>query len=586
MSHRLDEKDCSDFVVFMPDSEIFYRIDDDKSSLVLEWRAILAWLSTQWELALHLSRKSMNTLVSGLPILLLIWAMTKRNAVPSHIALPFTALMVALIQLFLFQADIRLLGANVVAGVLSVITPISIVAGAILLNRILFFSGAEAVLSQWLKSISTNKVAQLMIIGWAFAFMIEGASGFGTPAAIAAPILVGLGFPAIPVAIFALVMNSVPVSFGAVGTPIWFGLSALPLSEWQLMDISKQTALLNSIAALVIPFVALRFLLSWKEIRQNAVFIVLSVLSCTVPYVLFAQWNYEFPSLIGGAVGLAVNVFLAKKGVGLRADHDSSTTEAPAKMREVAKVFLPFALLILILIITRIPQWGIKDMLNSMSPLWSVQMGMTEFELSHALVFSLNNILGTDVSWQYKSLYVPAMIPFLMVSLICIPLFGMSRSLVSRSFRDTGQRLLLPVLSLIGALVMVKLMMQGSENAPMLLLAQAFSNLLGDYWAYAAALLGGLGSFFSGSATVSNITFGGIQLGIAQEVGLPVTLVLALQSAGAAMGNMVCINNIIAVSTILGIKNQEGFIIKRTIIPMLFYALVAALFAAVSLHLL
>lgn len=525
----------------------------------------------------------MNTLVSGLPILLLIWAMTKRNAVASHIALPLTAIMVALIQLFLFQADVRLLGANTVAGVLSVLTPISIVAGAILLNRILFFSGAEAVLSQWLKSISTNKVAQLMIIGWAFSFMIEGASGFGTPAAIAAPILVGLGFPVVPVAIFALVMNSMPVSFGAVGTPIWFGFSSLSLSELDLLAISSQTSFINGLASLIVPFIALRFLLDWKDIRKNAVFIILSVLSCTLPYVFFAQWNYEFPSLIGGAIGLVCNIFLAKKNIGLRSDVDLNHTGVHIQLSDVVKVFLPFIVLILILIVTRIPQWGIKDVLNNMVPLFTWQLGDTEFEVSKALVFSLNNILGTNVSWQYKSLYVPAMIPFLIVSIMCVPLFNMSHAVVVTSLRDTGQRLWLPTLSLIGALVMVKLMMQGGNSAPMMLLAQAFANLLGDYWGYVAALLGGLGSFFSGSATVSNLTFGGIQLGIAEKVGLPVTLVLALQSAGAAMGNMVCINNIIAVSTILGIKNQEGFIIKRTIIPMMVYALIAALFAAVTL---
>ncbi|MEP7731433.1 L-lactate permease [Marinomonas primoryensis] len=525
----------------------------------------------------------MNTLLSGLPILLLIWVMTKRNAMPSHIALPVTALLIALIQLFLFQADLSLLGANVMAGILSVSTPISIVAGAILLNRMLFFSGAETVLSQWLKGVSTNKVAQLMIIGWAFAFMIEGASGFGTPAAIAAPILVGLGFPIIPVAIFVLVMNSVPVSFGAVGTPIWFGLSGLSLSDVQFIEISQLTALLNSIAALVIPFIALRFLLGWQEIRQNAGFILLSVLCCTIPYVLLAQWNYEFPALIGGAVGLVFSVVLAKKGVGLHSQIDMSLPDKPVKTWEVVKVFLPFVLLIAILIVTRVPQWGVKDLLNTMSPLWTWRFGETEFEVSRALVFSLKSILGTEVSWQYKSLYVPAMIPFLIVSLLCIPLFAMSRTRVVSAFRDTGRRLFLPMLSLMGALVMVNLMMQGGNDAPMLLLAQAFAGLLGDSWGYAAALLGALGSFFSGSATVSNLTFGGIQLSIAEQVGLPVTLVLALQSAGAAMGNMVCINNIIAVSTILGVANQEGFIIKRTIVPMLAYALVAALFSVVSL---
>ncbi|SHG18947.1 lactate permease [Marinomonas polaris DSM 16579] len=527
----------------------------------------------------------MNTILSALPIVLLIWVMTKRNPVPSHIALPTVAVLVAFIQLVFFQADTGLLSANVIAGALSVLTPISIVAGAILLNRVMFFSGAEAVLSQWLKSISSNKVAQLMIIGWAFAFMIEGASGFGTPAAIAAPILVGLGFPAIPVAIFALAMNTVPVSFGAVGTPIWFGLSGLSLSEMQLMEIAKQTALLNSLAALVVPFIALSFVVKWRDIRQNVLFILLSILSCTVPYVVFAQWNYEFPSLIGGAVGLGLSVLLAKQGVGL---NKSATTELSDKVIEVKtimKVFLPFALLIAILVVTRIPQLGVKALLNDMTPWFTWHVGDAGFEVSQALVFSINNILGMDVNWQYKSLYVPAVIPFLIVSLICIPLFGMSRVLVVTSLRDTGRRLFLPMLSLIGALVMVNLMMQGGSQAPMLLLAQAFSGLLGDSWGYAAALLGALGSFFSGSATVSNLTFGGIQLGIAEKVGLPVSLVLALQSAGAAMGNMVCINNIIAVSTILGVSNKEGFIIKRTIIPLFAYALVAALFSIVSLAL-
>ncbi|NVO99745.1 L-lactate permease, partial [Photobacterium damselae subsp. damselae] len=156
----------------------------------------------------------LNLIISVVPIILLIWMMTKKNSYPSHIALPVTALLVGLIQLFYFEANTTLLAANIVTGVLSAITPISIIAGAILLNRTLAVSGAEDVIRQWLEGVSKNQVAQLMIIGWAFAFMIEGASGFGTPAAIAAPILVGLGFNPLKVAMLALVMNSVPVSFG------------------------------------------------------------------------------------------------------------------------------------------------------------------------------------------------------------------------------------------------------------------------------------------------------------------------------------------------------------------------------------
>ncbi|MBJ7538716.1 L-lactate permease [Marinomonas transparens] len=521
-----------------------------------------------------------GTLISAFPIVLLIWLMTKKQAVPSHIALPITALLVGLIQLLYFQADGRLLVANSISGVLSVLTPISIIAGAILLNRVLALSGAESVIAQWLESISTNAVAQLMIIGWAFAFMLEGASGFGTPAAIAAPMLVGLGFHPLKVAILALIMNSVPVSFGAVGTPIWFGLETLNLSQEQLLDVSSQTALINSVAGLVIPILALKFVVSWQLIRNNIAFIFLSILSCTLPYYWIASWNYEFPSLIGGAIGLVVSIFLAKRHIGLKAHENDLPRGKKVEFHKLALAASPLVLLIVILIVTRIGQLGIKDLLTDTSHWLGIDLGGTYFSISPSLVLSVEHILQTSVSWSYKTLYVPALIPFLLVVLIAIPVLNMSRAKAFEAFVDTGRRIKLPLVSLVGALIMVNFMMLGGDNSPIFLIAQTFSSLTGDSWSYFAAFLGALGSFFSGSSTVSNLTFGGIQQSIAEQVGLPITLVLALQSVGAAMGNMVCINNIIAVATILGIENKEGHIIKQTILPMVIYGVVAALVGA------
>ncbi|REG85031.1 L-lactate permease [Marinomonas pollencensis] len=522
-----------------------------------------------------------STLVSAFPIVLLIWMMTKKHALPSHIALPITALLVAVIQLFYFQSAGRLMAANVISGVLSVLTPISIIAGAILLNRVLAISGAEKVIGRWLDSISTNAVAQLMIIGWAFAFMLEGASGFGTPAAIAAPMLIGLGFTPLNVAIFALVMNSVPVSFGAVGTPIWFGFEGLNLTSEQLLSVSSQTALINLFAAFIVPVLALKFVVSWHLIRRNLVFILLSILSCTLPYYALANWNYEFPSLLGGAIGLVLSVVLAKADIGLNAaEHDVPKGDSPP-FREVLIAVLPLILLMVILIVTRISQLGIKGLLINTQAWLSMDFVGGHLGVSPSLVISFDNILSTSVGWSYKTLYVPALIPFMLVVLISIPLLKMTGRQVAEAFFETGRRIKLPFVSLAGALVMVNLMMLGAEKSPILLIANAFADVTGNSWSLFAALLGALGSFFSGSATVSNLTFGGIQQSIAEQVGLSTTLILALQSAGAAMGNMVCINNIIAVSTILGINNKEGFIIKKTIIPMLAYALVAALVGVV-----
>lgn len=517
----------------------------------------------------------LNLVISVVPILLLIWMMTKRNALPSHYALPISALLVGIFQIFYFGVDSQLLIANIVSGSLSAITPISIIAGAILLNRLIALSGAEAVIRQWLEGISRNKVAQLMIIGWAFAFMIEGASGFGTPAAIAAPILVGLGFNPLRVAMLALVMNSVPVSFGAVGTPTWFGFSGLGLSDADLLEVGQLSALMHSVAAFIIPVVALSFVVSWSTIRRNFLFIQLSVLSCTIPYFLFAQWNYEFPSLIGGAIGMSLSIVIARFKIGL--EKESGTELEPVEkvpMAKVIKALSPTLMLIGILIVTRIQQLGIKGLLTDSTALFSLNLGFADLSVSQALIIKLSNILQTDTAWAYKTLYVPALIPFFLVVMISVWIFKMPKEQVKQVFTETGSRIKMPFIALIGALIMVKFMMMGGEGSPIMTTGRAFSDLMGTNWQYVASYLGALGAFFSGSATVSNLTFGGIQQTIAQTVGLSQNVVLALQSVGGSMGNMVCINNIIAVSTILGISNQEGYIIKRTVIPMILYGVI------------
>src|SRR5262245_64291950 len=125
--------------------------------------------------------------------------MTKKRSWPSHVSLPCAAALVYFLTLSHFRFDPNLVNATVVSGALSALTPISIIWGAILLSQTLRRSGAERIISEWLRGVSPNPVAQLMIVGWTFPFMMEGESGFGTPAAIAAPLLVSLGFDAVGV---------------------------------------------------------------------------------------------------------------------------------------------------------------------------------------------------------------------------------------------------------------------------------------------------------------------------------------------------------------------------------------------------
>lgn len=525
----------------------------------------------------------MDFLIAVSPILLLIWMLTKPRALASHVALPLVAILLWLLKLLYFDTPVNTASATVILGVLESLTPITIIWGAIFLFKTMEMSGSMDVVRRWLNEITGNRTAQLMIIGWAFSFLIEGASGFGTPAALAAPLLVGLGFPPVRIAMLALVMNSVPVSFGAVGTPTWFGFGQLGLSESEMLAIGFKTALFHGIAALFVPILALRFVIGWDEIRRNLGFVFLSILSCVIPYVLLARYNYEFPALFGGAVGLGLSAFLAHAGIGLApsADGRPHRSVAPAQL---FRALFPLWGTLLILLATRIQQLGIKGLLNRTEPAWTSSLGpLGEFSVSPALVVSVHDVLGVagaDGSWSYKTLYVPALIPFFLISGLAFLIYRMDRGVIARIGRESWERMVHPIIAMVGALVMVRLLMSGGDTSLVQIIGRGFAAAAGGAWIGFAPYLGAVGSFFSGSATISNLTFGGIQASIAASLDLDRTTVLALQSVGGGMGNMVCINNIVAVCSILGLSRQEGYIIKRTVVPMLLYgaaAVVAAL---------
>ena len=519
----------------------------------------------------------MDFLLAVLPIGILIYVMTKRKSWPSHISLPFTAGLVYVLVLVRSRLDPNLVNATVVSGMLSALTPISIIWGAILLSQTMRRSGAERIIDEWLKEVSPNAVAQLMIVGWAFSFMIEGSSGFGTPAAIAAPLLVGLGFDALPVAILTLVMNSVPVTFGAVGTPMWFGFSQVQLSPSEILSVSWKSALVNSVAALFVPIIALRFVVGWSQIRQNLVYIYLSILSCVLPSMVLSRFNYEFPSLIGGAVGVCLSALMAKRQVGLASNTNDELEIAPLSGRqERIRAFMPYLMLIAILVVTRVPFLPIREWLNAEYPRLTLDWGsLGTFSVSTALVFKLDSIFGTSSAWSYNSLFVPALIPFVIVVLLSMPLLKIDFHAIKKVVADTTKRLSGPSITLVGALIMVQLMTLGGDQAQTKVIGRQFAAVMGKSWPFFAPVLGALGSFFSGSATVSNLTFSDIQDSIARTLGFEGTSILALQSVGAAMGTIVSISNIVAVCSILGLVDQEGFILKRASIPLVIYGLVA-----------
>lgn len=523
------------------------------------------------------------------PILLLVYWMVKPLPMPSHRALPLTALLILLTVLLYRKMEWLPVTATLVSGVLTALTPITIIAGAMLLMRFMEKSGAQARVNEGLMAISPNPIARLMIVGWAFVFFLEGASGFGTPSAIAAPMLVSMGFSAVRSVLFTLSVGALAVSFGGVGMPMWFGFSQLSLESELLQKVAFEASLMNLVAGLFLPVFSLSLVVGWQKVKANLVFVLLSVLACTVPATIIASFSTEFPSLVGGFIGLVLTIFLAKMGWGLDPeshDHPHHTVKEVLEHPEIIEIppsliraMMPLILLVVLLLITRIELLGIRPLLLNTDLLMSLETAFFSFRVSEGGIFIIEDILSTGINWEYKSLYVPALIPFVLVVLVMAPFLNQGQNL-GRIFAETGTAMKKPAIAMVGALVMVRLMLlegQGEELSQVKVIGQELAYLAGSSWQYAAPFLGALGAFFSGSGTVSNLTFGGVQLTIAEATGISQVKILALQMVGGSAGTMACINSVVAACAVVGVKGKEGQVIRMAILPLLLYLVVALL---------
>ncbi|MDP6582600.1 MAG: L-lactate permease, partial [Vicinamibacterales bacterium] len=266
---------------------------------------------------------------------------------PASRAMPLTYAVAVVLALFVWQVPgLQVVGATI-NGLVIALTLLYIIFGAILLLNTLQESGAISAIRRGFTDISSDRRVQVIIIAWLFGSFIEGSAGFGTPAAVAVPLLVGLGFPGMAAVMAGMIIQSTPVSFGALGTPIVVGvntgLSADPATaeyaaqlgyaEWEdfLAFVAFRVATLHAIAGTLIPLILVSFMTrffgkskSFAEGLRVWPFAIFAAFAMTIPYLAAAYLlGPEFPALVGSLVGLVIVVSAARAGflVPKRDDH-------------------------------------------------------------------------------------------------------------------------------------------------------------------------------------------------------------------------------------------------------------------------
>lgn len=520
---------------------------------------------------------------------------------PAKRAMPVAYVVTLILALAVWKVRFTILAAASIQGALLAISLLYIVFGALLLLATLTKSGAVSSIRHLFIQISPDRRVQAIIIGWLFGSFIEGAAGFGTPAAVAAPLLLALGFPAMAAVTVGLIIQSTPVSFGAVGTPILIGvaggldsptvssyLSTLQLSTGEyLHQIAIWVALIHAIVGTLIPLFLCAILTRFFGTNKSAVeglkawrYALFAAISFTTPYFLFAYFlGPEFPSLLGSAIGLAIVIPATRKGwfVPSKAwDFEDGEERETAKPENTDpglseslmpgwRAWSPYVLVALLLLISRMPMLGLKPILANLK--W----GPTD-------------ILGTGIGQQIAPFYLPGFV-FIVACLITYVLQGMNLKQIKDSWVMAGKQLGGAAVALLFALPMVRVFIEsgmpngsGLESMP-LTLAEGVAILAGGSWPFFAPWIGALGAFVAGSNTISNLMFSLFQFSTAQQISASPAVVVAAQAVGGAAGNMITVHNVVAASATVGLLGREGDLIRKTIIPMTYYCLFAGALA-------
>ena len=530
---------------------------------------------------------------------------------PAKLAMPavyFTAAFVALVVWDMAFVDVA---ASTIEGLFLTFDLLLIIFGAILLLHTLERSGGMAAIRRSFHDISDDRRIQVIIIAWLFGSFIEGAAGFGTPAAVAAPLMVAMGFPAAGAVMLGMMIQSTAVTFGAVGTPIVIGVTGgvespefttlLATSGVTMADyvqaVTVRAAALHAITGTIMPafmvVMMTRFFgarKSWTEGLSVMPFALFAGVAFTIPYFLTA-WMFgpEFPSLMGGLVGLGIVSFAARQGFLIPNDtwdfpnsnqwpsdwvsdievSEKDDGENPNMWPGMA--WLPYLLLALLLVLSRLPSLPFQDALRSFSIEWP-------------------EIFGTTVSASTTPLYLPGTILILVVGITAL-LHRMSGRALKNAFVDSTRVLLGAGVVLIFTVPMVRVYINSGVNAAELAsmpleMAGFVADTVGGIWPLFAGITGALGAFIGGANTVSNLMFSAFQHGVAARLAISSSMVVAIQAVGGAAGNMIAIHNVVAASATVGLLGREGATLRKTILPALYYMILIGVLGLIAVYVL
>jgi len=512
-----------------------------------------------------LGSQVLSTIVAALPIVVLLGSLAFFH-VKAHWAAMLGLVVALVVSIFAFGMPVGMAAKSAFYGALFGLLPI----GWIVLNVIFMYQltnsvGLFDVLQKSITGITNDRRLQLLLVAFCFGAFFEGAAGFGTPVAVTAAILMGLGFKPLSAAGLSLIANTAPVAYGALGTPI---VVLAAVTGLDLQALSAMVGRQLPFFSVLVPFWLIWAFVGFRRMIEIWPAILVAGVTFAVPQFLVS--NFHGPWLVDvvaaicsmGALTLFLKIWHPKEIWTSTAREGTTVSHAEAQATavrhgftraQIVKAWTPWVILTVLVFLWGLPQ--VKDLLNGISspkfPIEGLHNQVVRMPpvvpkpTPEAAVYTLNWLSATGSG-------------ILLAAIIAGLVMGISVPKLVTTYGETLKRVRYSLLT-IAAMLALGFTTKGAGLDSTLGLAFAHA---GWFYPFFGAMLGWLGVALTGSDTSSNVLFGGLQKVSAEQLGLSPVLMAAANSSGGVMGKMIDAQSIVVASTATLWYGHEGDILR------------------------
>ncbi len=452
-------------------------------------------------------------------------------------------------------------------GALLTLFVLYIIWGALLFYRVTDEAGAVEAIGAGLPRLTPDRGLQALLLGWIFSAFLQGMGGFGVPVAVVAPLLIGMGFPAVAAVVIPSVGHPWAVTFGSLGSSFFALIAATGRSGDEL---APWAALMLGVACLGCGAATLWAAGGRRTLFSNlAPLLLIGGAMAGTQYLVVTNGFWSIGAMVSGLVGLAVGVAWARwkaKGKDLEKAQPPKTSSRTSTGMRMGWALLPYVLLVAIILLAQTPT--VKSILGQ------VVINPRFPELSTARGWTTEAGYGRSIN-----LFGHAGALLIYASLITYAVYRWrgryENGAVLRIVQGVAQK---ATRSSLGTAAMVGMAVTMEHAGMTHLLADGIARVAGKAFPLASPFIGALGAFMTGSNTNANVVFGGLQQSVAMLIGVSPVIILAAQTAGAAIGSAFAPAKIIVGCSTIGSGEEEGPVLKATLrYGLLIVAVLAAL---------